>query len=81
MLLHAKIYCPEERTTILYLYALKAFAEQLNVTKVDGYGITPMENVSGTTTDIIIKNHHTWGFPVYFLDAILQGNIAGILKW
>ena len=43
--------------------------------------ITPMEKFSGTTTDIYPKNHHTWGCPVYILDAIFQGNLAGISKW
>ena len=53
----------------------------MNVIKVDDDGITTMENFAGTTTDISIKNQHTWGFPVYVLDEILQVNIAGITKW
>ena len=40
-----------------------------------------MENFSGTTTDIYLKNHHTWGCPVYVLDAIFQGSIYGLTKW
>ena len=43
--------------------------------------ISPMEKFEGTTIDITIKNHHTWGCPVYILDARLQGNIAGLPKW
>ena len=54
MLLHAKIYCPEAITKMLCPYALKAFAEQLNVLKVDDDGITPMEKFSGTTTYITL---------------------------
>ena len=60
---------------------MKDFAEQLNELKVDGYVITPMDKFAGTTTDITLKNHHTWGCPVYVLDEILQGNIAGLTKW
>ena len=37
----------------------KSFAEQLNVPKMDDYGITPIEKFSGTTTYITLKNHHT----------------------
>ena len=28
--------------------------------------INPMEKISGTTTDIYLKNNHTWGCLVYF---------------
>ena len=68
-LLNAKRYFPEAITTMLCPYALKVFAEQLNVLNVDCDGITPMENVLGTTPDITIKNHHIWCCPVYVLDA------------
>ena len=81
LLLHKNRYCAEAITTMLWPYSLKAFAEQFNVIKVDYDGITPMEKFSGTTTYINLKNHHTWVYPVYVLDAILQGNIAGITKW
>ena len=40
-----------------------------------------MVNFSGTTTDISLKNHHTWRCPVYVLDAIFKGNISGLTKW
>ena len=53
---------------------MKAFSEQLNEIKVDDCGITPMEKFAGITTNITIKNHHTWGCPVYVLNAILQDN-------
>ena len=36
-------------------YVLKAFAEQLNVLKVETYGNTSMEKFTGTTTDISPK--------------------------
>ena len=81
MLLHANIYWPEAITTMLWPYALKYFADQLNVIKVYNYVITPMEKFEGTATDITIKNHHKRGCPVYVLDAILQGIISGLHKW
>ena len=58
-LTHAKIYWSEAITTMLCPYALKYLAEKLNVLKVDGDGITPMENFLGTTTDFsILKPPH-----------------------
>ena len=68
LLLNAKIYFPEAINTMLWPYSLKPCVEQLNELKVDDDGITPIEKFAGTTTDITLKNHHTWGFPVYLLD-------------
>ena len=81
MILHVKIYFPEAITTMLWTYALKEFASQLNLIKMVDDGITPKEMFSGTTTDITLKKHHTWGFPFYVLDTIFQANIAGLSKW
>ena len=81
MILHAKICFPEAITTMIWPYATKAFVEQLNVIKVDDDGINHLEKFSGTTTDISLKNSHTWGCPVYVLDAGLQVNISGLPKW
>ena len=62
-------------------YKLKDFSEKLNEIKVDGDRITPMKKFSGTTTYITLKNHHIWGCPVYVMNEVLQGNIAGLSKW
>ena len=43
--------------------------------------ITPMEKFAGTTKDISLKTHHTWGCPFYVLNAIFQGNIYGLNNW
>ena len=40
---------------MLWTYALKVFSENLNVLKLDGDGITPMEKFSGATIDITLK--------------------------
>ena len=49
---------------MLWTHVIKAFSEKLND--------------AGTKIDINLKNHQIWGCPVYFLDAILQVNIAGL---
>ena len=79
--LSEQIYCPETIITMLWSYAPKSFAEQFNLFKVHYDGIATMENFAGTTTEITLQHHHTWGCPVYILDEILQSNIAGISKW
>ena len=48
---------------------------------MDNDGVTPIENFTYTKTYITLKNHHTWGFSVYVLDARLQCNIAVLVKW
>ena len=58
---------------MLCTYELKYFSEQLNELKVNDNGINPMYKFLGTKTDITFENHHTQGYPVYVLDARLQG--------
>ena len=65
LLLHTKIYFPEEITTILWPSELKAFSEQLNVLKVENDRITTMEKFAGTKTDISLKTTTHGGCPVY----------------
>ena len=66
---------------MLWPYAMNAFVDQFNLLKVDDDGINTTEKFAGITIDINLKNHHTWGCPVYVLDAILQGNIYGLPNW
>ena len=81
LLLHAKIYCQELITTMLWQYALRYVEEKLNEFKVNDDGITPMEKFADTTTYITLKNHHTRGCPVCVLDVRLYGKTAGLTKW
>ena len=62
-------------------YALKAFAYQFNELKLEEYVITPMHRFTVTTTDITLKNLHTWCYPVYVLDAVFQINVYLLPKW
>ena len=66
---------------MLWTYALKSFAEQLNELKVYGDGINTMEKFAVTTTEINPENNHTWVCPVYALYAILQDNISCLHKY
>ena len=55
--LHSKRYWKEAITTMLWLYVLKSFVEQINDTKAHDGDFNPMENFDGITTDINIPSH------------------------
>ena len=55
LLLYAKIYWPEEITTMILPYSLKDFSEKINELKVVDDGVTPMENFAGTKIYINLK--------------------------
>ena len=76
-----QIYIGWEKTTMFRPHSLKAFSEKLNWLNVDDDEITTMENFSGTTTYITPINHNILRCPVYFFDAVFQGNISGLPKW
>ena len=45
------------------------------------YGRTSEQNFSGVKFEIFPTYYHTWGCPVFFLEASLQGGQAGLPKW
>ncbi len=81
LLLHANRLWPEHVSTILWPLALKAAADRLNRLSVTDSMDTPISIMSGTSTAIIPSDHHTWGCPVYVLDAGLQSSTIGPPKW
>jgi len=83
MLLHAQRHWPEYITTMLWPFALLAAADQMNNLRIDSKGNTAQmkfSNVSGYKNRL--SNYHTFGCPVYVLDARLQSTGgAGPPKW
>eukprot|EP00957_Ditylum_brightwellii_P211569 15366328-Ditylum_brightwellii.AAC.1 len=71
MLLHTKWYWPEYITTILLPYALKAAEDHCNKYDVDDDGVSPEEKNSNTQIVRNLMDAHTWGCPVYILNACL----------
>ena len=53
---------------MLWTYVMKGISEQLNEINVYDYVITPMENFTGTTTDINLKK--TTHGSVQFMSSI-----------
>ena len=73
LLLHTQRHWPEYIFTMLWSFALLAAADRLNNLHVDLDSKTPemkFSNTPGVTTRL--KNFHTFGCPVYVLDARLQ---------
>ena len=83
MLLHAQQHWPEYITTMFWPFALLAAADQINNLRIDSNGYTPQmkfSKVSGQKTRL--SNYHTFGCPVYILDARLQSaGGPGPPKW
>ena len=81
LLLHAKRHWPEAITTILWPFAFQEAIWRDNTMKIGNDGKTLLERLSGTTQRISMDNLHTWGCPVYVLDARLQSGKGGPPKW
>ena len=78
MLLHAQRHWPEYITTMLWPFALLAAADRMNHLHIDINGVTPemkFSQVTGSSTKL--KHFHTFGCPVYVLDARLQDSGGG----
>ena len=83
LLLHAQRYWPEYISSMLWTFALLAAADRMNNLHIDMNGETPemkFSAASGVTTRP--TNFHTFGCPVYVLDARLQdAGGPGVPKW
>ena len=73
LVLHAQRHWPEYITTMFWPFALVADADRMNNLHVDMHGQTPEMKFSNTIGSSTRLSHfHTFGCPVYILDARLQ---------
>ena len=42
---------------------------------------TPDQKFEGMEFQIFSIDYHTWGCPIFFLEASLQGGLVGLPKW
>ena len=71
--LHSQRYWPEYITTMLWPFSLVASTDRMNNLYVDMNGKTPEMKFSDTIVSTTrLSNFHTFGCPVYILDARLQ---------
>ena len=59
---------------------MQSVIERHNRLSLDDQGLSPIEKFSGTPDDIDPTTFHTWGCPVFILEAANQGTI-GTPKW
>ena len=80
ILLHAKRKWPAVIATALWPFAMQSIIERHNRLSLDSKGRSPIEKFTNTDVNIDPTDFHTWGCPVYILDAENQGAI-GTPKW
>ena len=72
---------PDVIDTVLCPYAIQAVVERHNKLSLDEHGRSPLEIYSGILDEIVPTDFHTWGCPVYILDAANQTGGIGTPKW
>lgn len=81
ILLHAQTLWPEMVSTMLWPYALRTASDRHNELNLDDNGFSPLQKISKSSTIPNLKDNHTWGCPVFVLQAGLQSGLGSIPKW
>ena len=83
LVLHAHRHFPEYITTMFWTFALVAAADRMNNLHIDMHVQTPEMKFSHTIgLSTRLSHFHTFGCPVYILDAQIQSIGGGVTpKW
>ena len=81
LLLHATIFFLEEVITIMWNFFFNTAGQRQNSLEINEDGKTPEQKFSGVEFQIYLKDYHTWGCTVFFLEAQQQRGPAGLPKW
>ena len=81
ILLHGMKMWPEAISLSFWPFALKYASDRHNKLAIDSLGYTPLERFSRTRSQIVPERFHTWGCPVFVLDARNQSGIVSVPKW
>ena len=77
MMMHASLRWPQAHSVSLWPYALRTAVDVMNSTpRVDKTAISPIEHFSGVEVRPQLRNFHSFGCPVYVLNARLQDTKA-----
>ena len=71
---------PEAVSTMMRLFSFKAACQRYHRLEMDEGGKTLEQKFSGVEFQFFPTEYHTWGFPVFVLEAPLQGGKAGLPK-
>ena len=72
---------PDVITIVLWPYAMQATVDRHNRLSLDENGLSPIEKLSGNDEEIVPTDFHTFGCPVYVLEAANQSGGIGTPKW
>ena len=81
LILHATRLWPESVSTMIFTFSFKAAFHRYNSLEMDEEGRTPGNKSTNVKFQIWTIDYHTWGWPVFVLEAPLQGGPSGITKW
>jgi len=81
LLLSAQRRWPEAIGEILWPFAWKDYERCYNELSISSDGRTPIEKFSSTRRELVVRDYHPWGCPVYVLTEKLQSQGAKIPKW
>ena len=81
ILLHAKRRWPTVISSVLWPYAIQAIVERHNHLALNEEGLSPLERFSGISEDHLPTEFHTFGCPVFILNAANQSGNIGTPKW
>jgi hypothetical protein len=79
-LLHAAKLWPDAINTFLWPYAVQKSSHERNLLRRDDNGLSPTEKLFNTRVQVNMKDFHTFGCPMFVLDAHMAGPIKGS-KW
>jgi hypothetical protein len=60
---------------------MQSVVERHNRLALNKHGESPLERFTGTKDECIPSDFHTWGCPVFILDAPNQSGSIGTKKW
>eukprot|EP00957_Ditylum_brightwellii_P033520 2540286-Ditylum_brightwellii.AAC.1 len=72
ILLHTRRKCPDVITSILWPFCHKCAEEHHNLLHLNSDELSPVEVLLGHKEELVAADFHTWGCPVFVLDADLQ---------
>ena len=67
-------------SSVLWQYALQAIIKRHNRLSLNADGLSPLERFSGIIDDNMPTEFHTFGCPVFILDAANQTGTIGTPK-
>eukprot|EP00957_Ditylum_brightwellii_P114982 8769693-Ditylum_brightwellii.AAC.1 len=80
--LHVKRNWPDVITSIIWPFCYKCAEDHHNLLALNSDGLSPVEVLLGHKEELVATDFHTWGCPVFVLDANLQtGTGIGPPKW